>query len=205
MAWLATKSHMDNIIAHVNNIIRTEVPSYTLDEIFKHRDVLSKRLKEDLTINTRETGYSIIDSLITDIKPDAKVIQAMNEINTQKRRRTAAEFEAETEFILGARGADTEAYRKRKYGEGIRDLRNAVLDGYKVIIKDISTELNISPEQVLTFVKEVQHMDMQESIGKSTNTKILFVNDNNVSTTAKHDRNAIVNTLSALHLDDKPK
>jgi regulator of protease activity HflC (stomatin/prohibitin superfamily) len=40
-------------------------------------------------------GYSIIQTLVTDIAPDAKVKFAMNEINAAQRQRVAAQDRAE--------------------------------------------------------------------------------------------------------------
>jgi regulator of protease activity HflC (stomatin/prohibitin superfamily) len=40
-------------------------------------------------------GYTIINTLVTDIDPDIQVKNAMNRINAADREKTVAEFEAE--------------------------------------------------------------------------------------------------------------
>jgi regulator of protease activity HflC (stomatin/prohibitin superfamily) len=44
-------------------------------------------------------GYTIINTLVTDIDPDIQVKNAMNRINAADREKTVAEFEAEASRI----------------------------------------------------------------------------------------------------------
>jgi regulator of protease activity HflC (stomatin/prohibitin superfamily) len=68
-------------------------------------------------------GYTIINTLVTDIDPDIQVKNAMNRINAADREKTVAEFEAEASRIrIVAKKAEAES--KRLQGQGIADQRN---------------------------------------------------------------------------------
>lgn len=50
-------------------------------------------------------GYQILQSLVTDLEPDGRVRQAMNEINASKRLKEAAWEKAEADKILVVKSA----------------------------------------------------------------------------------------------------
>ena len=47
----------------------------------------------------KDYGYEIMESLVTDIRPDRKVMASMNEINASKRLKEAASHKAEAEKV----------------------------------------------------------------------------------------------------------
>ena len=53
-----------------------------------------------------EFGFDIIQTLLTDINPDEKVKNAMNDINAAQRQRVAATDRAEAEKILVVKAAE---------------------------------------------------------------------------------------------------
>lgn len=174
-AFFSLTNPLDQIRSYVDNVVRARAPRSTLDELFTDQDGLSSAVAEVLKDKMEGHGYTIVATLITDIEPDKKVKVAMNEINATARLKQAAKNEADAHYIKAVREAEADAERKRLQGQGISDQRTAILDGYKDGIKDISTSLGLSPEAILTFVQSVQHMDMVENIGKTSNTKVLFV------------------------------
>jgi regulator of protease activity HflC (stomatin/prohibitin superfamily) len=56
-------------------------------------------------------GYTIINTLVTDIDPDIQVKNAMNRINAADREKTVAEFEAEASRIVAKAKAEAESKR----------------------------------------------------------------------------------------------
>lgn len=52
----------------------------------------------------KEYGYQILQALVTDMDPDRRVKEAMNEINASKRLREAASNKAEADKIMQASG-----------------------------------------------------------------------------------------------------
>lgn len=60
-------------------------------------------MKEQLEQVMKEYGYQILQALVTDMDPDARVKGAMNEINASKRLREAATNKAEADKIMQVR------------------------------------------------------------------------------------------------------
>ena len=64
-------------------------------------------------------GYQIMNTLVTDIAPDARVKQAMNEINAAQRARVAAQDRAEADKIMVVKAAEADAEKvSRRYRYG---------------------------------------------------------------------------------------
>jgi regulator of protease activity HflC (stomatin/prohibitin superfamily) len=72
-------------------------------------------------------GYTIINTLVTDIDPDSS--KKMNRINAADREKTVAEFEAEASRIRIVAKAKAEAESKRLQGQGIADQRREIARG----------------------------------------------------------------------------
>ena len=128
------------IEAYVFDVIRSEVPKATLDDLFVLKEELSNRVKEALRSNMESFGFEIISTPITDIDPDAKVKQAMNEINRQERLKQAAREEAESRKIILVKDAEARAQKitiearaeadaKELAGQGLARQRQAIIDG----------------------------------------------------------------------------
>lgn len=71
-------------------------------------------------------GLAIIQTLLTDIEPAAKVKAAMNEINAATRLRSAAVQKAEAEKIQVVKGAEADAEAKFLAGQGIARQRQVL-------------------------------------------------------------------------------
>ena len=57
-------------------------------------------MKSALSESMSSFGYEIVETLVTDVRPDRKVRDAMNDINAQRRLRVAAQDKAEAEKLL---------------------------------------------------------------------------------------------------------
>src|SRR3989338_2615305 len=67
------------------DVVRAEIPTMSLDEVFEKKDTIANAVKNELTGTMQEFGYEIVKALVTNIDPDEKVKNAMNEINEQQR------------------------------------------------------------------------------------------------------------------------
>jgi hypothetical protein len=77
----------------------------TLDKSYTSKAEVANDVKEQLASIMAEFGYEIIAALVTDLEPDAKVKEAMNEINAAQRMREAALEKAEADKILVVKAA----------------------------------------------------------------------------------------------------
>jgi len=81
------------------------VPHMLLDEAFEKKDDVSNQVMEKLQKEMSAYGFVIHKALVTELVPNAEVVQSMNEINKQKRLRDAAIMAAEAEKVKVVKAA----------------------------------------------------------------------------------------------------
>src|SRR3990167_9338771 len=104
------------IRAYVFDVVRSSVPKIKLDDVFTTKEELALAVKDALDHIMSDFGFKIVQSLVTDIDPDAGVKSAMNEINAAARHRVAASDKAEAEKILVVKSAEADAESKFQIG-----------------------------------------------------------------------------------------
>jgi regulator of protease activity HflC (stomatin/prohibitin superfamily) len=113
----------------VEQVILGHVPGMTLDEVFASQSSIAAAVKQELDADMATFGYEIVNVLVTDIIPDAKVKSAMNDINAAQREQVAANARGEAEKILVVKKAEAEAESKALQGQGIANQRKAIIEG----------------------------------------------------------------------------
>jgi len=160
----------------VEDAVRGEVPSYTLDSFFESKDRVANRLKERLIQEFSDYGYVLLDCLVTDIDVEYKVKASMNEINATRRLRIATEFKAEGEKIMQLKAAEAQAESKYLNGQGIAGERKAIIDGLKDSVVDFSTEVpGTTNKDVMDLILLTQYFDMLKEVGACANTTKLMM------------------------------
>src|SRR5579862_9863835 len=106
------------IKSYVEQVILGHVPGMTLDEVFASQSSIAAAVKKELDADMAAFGYEIVNVLVTDIVPDAKVKSAMNDINAAQREQVAATARGEAEKILVVKKAEAEAESKALQGQG---------------------------------------------------------------------------------------
>src|SRR5262249_61143859 len=108
----------------------------------------------------------IVNVLVTDIVPDAKVKSAMNDINAAQREQGAANGGGEAEKILVVKKAEAEAQSKAMQGQGIANQRKAIIEGLQGSIEQFQrTVAGASTVDVMQLVMITQYFDTIKSIG----------------------------------------
>ena len=105
------------IKSYVEQVILGHVPSMTLDEVFASQSSIALAVKQELDADMAAFGYEIVNVLVTDIIPDAKVKSAMNDINAAQREQVAASARGEADKILVVKKAEAEAESKALQGQ----------------------------------------------------------------------------------------
>ena len=123
------------IKSYVEQVILGHVPGMTLDEVFATQSSIAAAVKQELDADMSTFGYEIVNVLVTDIVPDAKVKSAMNDINAAQREQVAANARGEAEKILVVKKAEAEAESKALQGQGIANQRKAIIEGLQVSIE----------------------------------------------------------------------
>lgn len=164
------------IRAYVEQVVLGHVPGMTLDEVFASQSGIAAAVKRELDVDMAAFGYEIINVLVTDIIPDAKVKSAMNDINAAQREQVAAAARGEAEKILVVKKAEAEAESKALQGEGIANQRRAIIEGLRGSIEDFQKSLgDTSAREVMQLVLVTQYFDTLKSIGELNKTNTLFL------------------------------
>ena len=106
------------ITSFVFDVVRAQVPKIKLDDVFEKKDDIANIVKSELAQVMEGFGYGILKALVTDIDPDAKVKESMNEINAAQRMRVAATEKGEADRILKVKAAEGDAQSKALQGSG---------------------------------------------------------------------------------------
>ncbi len=149
------------IQSYVFDSIRSEVPKLDLDDVFSEKDKIAIAVKKELSETISDFGYEIVKALITDIDPDSKVKDSMNEINAAKRLKEAAREYAEAEKIKVVAAAEAEAESKKLQGEGIANQRIAIANGLKLSVEEVKGAMDegVTGHQVMNMLFMTQHYD----------------------------------------------
>jgi regulator of protease activity HflC (stomatin/prohibitin superfamily) len=175
-AFYALTNPHQQITAHVYDVIRSELPTLELDAVFEAKEDLALAVKQALSETMTNYGYQIMQTLITDLDPDQRVKNAMNEINSSKRLKFAIAEKAEGDKILLVKSAEAEAEAKYLSGVGVAKQRKAIVDGLKASIVGFSDNVHgASNKDVMDLVLLTQYFDMVRDVGSSRNCKTIFV------------------------------
>lgn len=175
-AFYKLSNPVAQIQSYVEQVILGHVPSMTLDEVFASQSGIAAAVKKELDSDMSEFGYEIVNVLVTDIIPDAKVKSAMNDINAAQREQVAANARGESEKILVVKKAEAEAESKALQGQGIANQRRAIIEGLQSSIEGLQKVVGgVSAAETMQLVLVTQYFDTLKSIGESNKTNTLFL------------------------------
>jgi regulator of protease activity HflC (stomatin/prohibitin superfamily) len=164
------------ITSFVFDVVRAKVPKIKLDDVFEKKDDIADAVKSELEQVMGDFGYGIVKTLVTDIEPDAKVKEAMNEINAAQRMRVAASEKGEADRILKVKAAEAESQSKALQGEGMANQRKAIIQGLKESVADFKTSLPGTTEQdILNLVMITQYFDTIKDLGANSNNNTIMI------------------------------
>ena len=101
--------------SYVFDSLRAALCTLTLDQAFDCKDDISVNLKSTLTSVFSDYGFMICQTLVTDIAPNNRVRDAMNEINSSMRIKEASYQRAEGEKLLKVRQNDVLGFQSVWY------------------------------------------------------------------------------------------
>ncbi|KAF4660020.1 HIR complex subunit [Perkinsus olseni] len=172
------------INSYVFDVVRSTVPGMLLDDVFESKDEVAKQVKDQLQKIMSEFGFQINQALVTDISPNRKVRDAMNEINANRRLRVAATEKAEAEKVVIVKQAEAEAESKFLQGQGVARQRKAIVDGLRESIGDFQEAIHeMSAKDVLELVLVTQYFDTLKEVGSSSKANTVFVSTSQKSVT----------------------
>lgn len=195
-AFYSLTNPKQQITAHVYDVMRSELPTLELDAVFEAKEELAVAVKNNLTEIMTTYGYQIVQVLITDLDPDQRVKNAMNEINASKRLKYAVAERAEGDKILQVKAAEAEAEAKYLSGVGVAKQRKAIVDGLRNSIVDFQHEVSgSSTKEVMDLLLLTQYFDMIRDVGSASHCKTTFVPSPRGGRGEENDiRNALLQT-----------
>ena len=175
-AYYKLSDPVAQIKSYVEQVILGHVPGMTLDEVFASQSSIAAAVKQELDADMSTFGYEIVNVLVTDIIPDAKVKSAMNDINAAQREQVAAAARGEAEKILVVKKAEAESESKALQGQGIANQRRAIIEGLQTSVEQFQKAVNgASAMEVMQLVLVTQYFDTLKSIGENDKTNTLFL------------------------------
>jgi regulator of protease activity HflC (stomatin/prohibitin superfamily) len=175
-AYYSLSDPVGQIKAYVEQVVLGHVPGMDLDAVFASQSSIAAAVKRELDADMDGFGYEIVNVLVTDVVPDAKVKSAMNDINAAQREQVAAKARGEAEKVLVVKKAEAEAESKALQGQGIANQRRAIIEGLSTSIEGFQKALGeTSAREVMQLVLITQYFDTLKSIGDAQGTNTLFV------------------------------
>lgn len=160
----------------VFDVVRSQVPKQTLDEVFDSKDSIAQAVRTELTNDMEGFGYFIVKALVTEIEPDAKVKAAMNDINAAQREREAANARGEAEKILRVKQAEAQRDSDRLKGEGIAQQRIAIVDGMKKSVEELKGAYSGASDQtIMNMLMMAQYFETLTQLAGKSNTTTIFM------------------------------
>jgi regulator of protease activity HflC (stomatin/prohibitin superfamily) len=175
-AYYKLSNPVQQIQSYVEQVILGYVPGMTLDEVFASQSGIAAAVRRELDVDMADFGYEIVNVLVTDIVPDAKVKSAMNDINAAQREQVAANARGEAEKILVVKKAEADAESRALEGQGIANQRKAIVEGLQSSIGQFQKAVGgASTAEVMQLLLVTQYFDTIKSIGENDKSNTLFL------------------------------
>ena len=196
------------ITSFVFDVVRARVPKIKLDDVFDKKDEIADAVKGELAQVMDDFGYGIVKALVTDIDPDDKVKQSMNEINAAQRLRMAASEKGEADRILKVKAAEAEAQSKALQGKGIADQRRAIVDGLRESVAEFEKAVpGATAQDVMNLVLMTQYFDTLKDVAGSSRTNTILIphSPGALSDLSAQMRNAMITADQVVRPDNNEK
>lgn len=168
-AWYRLTSPTSQIQAYVFDVIRSTIPRMELDQAFESKDDIAHSVLESLQQVMKDYGYSIVNTLVTDLAPDSKVKASMNEINAARRLKEAASHQAEADKVRQVKAAEADAEARYLSGLGVARQRKAIVKGLQASVSEFSSEVKgADPKDVMDILLLSQYFDTLSTVGANS-------------------------------------
>jgi len=160
--------------AYAFDVVRSHIPSMDLDEAYADADTIARHIQETLHSQMAPYGYEIVKALVTNIEPDQRVKDAMNNINAAQRNQVAAASQGEAQKTLAVKKAEGEKETMRLEGEGVAAQRRAIAEGLHESLEIISQH-GLDPKEAMALVALTQYTDMIRALGESSRSNTILL------------------------------
>ncbi len=156
------------------DVVRSHIPSMDLDEAYADADTIAQHIQDRLRESMAEYGYDVVKALVTNIEPDQKVKDAMNNINAAQRNQVAAAAQGDAQKTLAVKKAEGERETMRLQGEGVAAERKAIAEGLHESL-EIIAQHGLDPKEAMALVALTQYTDMIRALGEGSKTNTILL------------------------------
>src|SRR6201988_3312225 len=156
------------------DVVRSHIPTMDLDEAYADADTIAKHIQDTLQTQMADYGYAIIKALITNIEPDQRVKDAMNNINAAQRNQIAAAAQGDAQKTLAVKKAEGEKETMRLEGEGVAAERKAIAEGLHESL-EIIAQHGLDMREAMALVALTQYTDMVRALGEGAKTNTILL------------------------------
>ncbi len=170
-------NYEDRITERVHNEARSVLNRLDLNDVYDKKDEIGHDVEVELKKWLTAYGIKLEKTLTNDVNPSENVVRSMNEKKQAEFDLQTAELTAEADYRKTVRAAEARREAKIADGEGIAGQRNAIFGNISdtVVAMDSAFDGEVPVQAILQHVLELQRLDTQEQIAKSSQTTTLFV------------------------------
>ncbi|RNF22033.1 hypersensitive-induced reaction protein 1 [Trypanosoma conorhini] len=166
----------EQIASFAANVIRGEVPKYTLDEIFVVSRNIKHAVEEELKERLSQYGFTLEATLVTQIEPTRELQEAIAQTQLNAYRRTAAEHKAELDKIVKIKASEAEFEEKRLAGVGLALERRAIMEGLQSSIESfVDSVPGVGARDVVQLLLMNQYFDSLKEVGNTGRNQVVLL------------------------------
>jgi len=165
--------------SYAMNVIRGMLAQHTLDEVFLMRSEIEKHLKADLDVQLKQFGYLIVAALVTDIRVNQVLKNAMEATITNARMKQAIQYKADAEKLQTIKAAEGDAEAKRLSGVGLAEQRKAAIAGLQASVSNFEQSVpGMSAKDIMSLLLMNQYFDAIKDIMELSRGHTVFLPEN---------------------------
>lgn len=179
---LASKFDIDDPVrlvkATVDEQLRAKIFTFEHEDIFGKREEIGDEVKETLREKLGQYGMELDSVQVTDIVLEESVMQAMNKIIAEEKRKQAIIREAEWRKASMILDAEADRAVKKLIGEWMALQRQEIALWFKESVMEMkSIDDSLSAAAILDFLIVSSRLETLEKVWKE-NAKVIYLNEN---------------------------
>lgn len=179
---LASKFDIDDPVrlvqATVDEQLRAKIFTFEHEDIFGKREEIGMEVKEMLKVKLGQYGMELDSVQVTDIALEESVMQAMNKIIEEEKKKQALVREAEGRKAAVILDAEADRSVKKLIWEGMALQRMEIARWFKESVAEMKNiDDSLTAAGILDFLIVSSRLETLEKVGKN-NAKIVYLNEN---------------------------
>lgn len=162
-AYYSLESVRRQMQTYVMDVVRSTIPRLYLQKVFLQNHEISDAVFTYLQSLMKDYGHEIVSTLMTEIRPNDKVRESMNEVEASRREKLAAPHKAEAEKVVKIKAAEAQAESMYLHGVGTANGRAAIVRGLKTSVQ--SRPEQHSASEAMDILLLSQWVDVLTSVG----------------------------------------